>query len=244
MSTTHFGYRTVAEDEKSSLVRGVFDSVASRYDLMNDLMSAGMHRLWKNDFVSWLAPRDGMRIVDVAGGTGDIAFRLLDKAQCHVTVCDINQSMLMEGRNRATDRNILRNIDWVCADAESMPLPSGTFDAYTIAFGIRNVTRIDKAIAEAYRLLKPGGRFMCLEFSQLKHGWMQKIYDTYSFTAIPKMGAFVTGSADPYQYLVESIRKFPNQDTFADLTRAGGFGNVQYRNLTQGVVAMHSGRKL
>ena len=242
--STHFGFRTVGEDEKESLVRGVFDSVASRYDVMNDLMSAGLHRLWKNDMVGWLAPRDGMRIVDVAGGTGDIAFRMLKRANCHVTVCDINQHMLEEGRNRALDRNILSNIEWVCGNAESMPMPDADYDAYTIAFGIRNVTHIDRALKEAYRILKPGGRFMCLEFSRLQHDWMQKCYDVYSFNAIPKIGQWVTGNGDPYQYLVESIRNFPDQETFAQMIRDAGFGNVQYRNLTQGVVAIHSGRKL
>lgn len=244
MTTTHFGFETVAEDEKASRVRGVFDRVASRYDLMNDLMSGGLHRIWKNDMVSWLHPRDGMHILDVAGGTGDIAFRMLARAACHVTVCDINQLMLDEGRNRAIDRNILSNIEWLCADAESLPLPDNSFDAYTIAFGIRNVTHIDRALAEAYRVLKPGGRFLCLEFAHVKNDWLQKIYDAYSFHAIPHIGKIVTGSGDPYRYLVESIRRFPPQKEFASMITAAGFGNVQYRDLTQGVVALHSGRKL
>ena len=268
---THFGFKTVDEDEKATLVRGVFDSVASRYDVMNDLMSAGLHRVWKNDMVGWLAPRDGMRIIDVAGGTGDIAFRMLKRANCHVTVCDINQHMLEEGRNRAIDRNIPPlplgegrgegsakpmgphpnplprgegTIGWVCGNAEAMPAPDSSYDAYTIAFGIRNVTHIDIALKEAYRLLKPGGRFMCLEFSHLQHDWMQKCYDVYSFNAIPKIGEWVTGNGEPYQYLVESIRNFPTQEKFAEMMREAGFGNVQYRNLTQGIVAIHSGRKL
>jgi len=241
--TTHFGFRTVAEEEKASLVRGVFDSVASRYDLMNDLMSAGLHRAWKNDMVGMLAPRAGMQIIDVAGGTGDIAFRMLKRAACEVTVCDINQHMLDEGRNRAIDRNLLHGVEWVCGNAESMPFPDASFDAYTIAFGIRNVTHIDLALQEAFRLLKPGGRFLCLEFSHLQHEWMQKCYDRYSFAAIPKIGAWVTGKGDPYQYLVESIRKFPTQEAFAKMMGSAGFGNVQFRNLTQGVVAIHSGRK-
>ena len=244
MSTTHFGFQSVPEEEKESLVRGVFDSVASRYDLMNDLMSAGLHRLWKNELVGWLCPRDGMHILDVAGGTGDIAFRMIKRAKCHVTVCDINQPMLEEGRNRAIDRNILENIAWTCGNAESLPFPDNHFDAYTIAFGIRNVTHIDKALVEAYRVLKPGGRFMCLEFSHLTHDWMQKCYDMYSFNAIPRVGQWVTGKSEPYQYLVESIRQFPKQDDFAAMIKKAGFGNVQYRNLTQGIVAIHSGRKL
>ena len=244
MATTHFGFKTVSEDEKASLVRGVFDSVASRYDLMNDLMSAGLHRLWKNEMVAWLAPREGMRIVDVAGGTGDIAFRILKRARCEVTICDINAHMLEEGRNRAIGRNILRDVEWLCADAESLPLPDRSFDAYTIAFGIRNVTHIDKALKEAYRVLKPGGRFLCLEFSQLAHESLQKLYDAYSFHVIPKMGQWVTGSGDPYRYLVESIRRFPDQESFLSMIRAAGFGNAQYRNMTLGTVAMHSARRL
>lgn len=242
--TTHFGFKTVGEDEKESLVRGVFDNVASRYDIMNDLMSGALHRLWKNDMVGWLAPRAGYRILDVAGGTGDIAFRMLKYADCHVTVCDINQHMLEEGRNRAIDKNILHNIDWVCGNAESLPAEDNSFDAYTIAFGIRNVTHIDAALKEAYRVLKPGGRFMCLEFSHLKSDWMQKCYDAYSFHAIPKIGQWVTGNGDPYQYLVESIRQFPKQQDFAAMIADAGFGNVQWRDLTHGVVAIHSGRKL
>lgn len=243
-NTTHFGFRTVAEDEKQTLVRGVFDSVASRYDLMNDFMSASLHRVWKNDMVSWLAPRDGMKIIDMAGGTGDIAFRMLERARCEVTVCDINQHMLEEGRNRAIDRNILERIEWTCVNAESLPFENESFDAYTIAFGIRNVTHIDKALAEAHRVLKIGGRFLCLEFSHMANDWLQKAYDTYSFNIIPKIGQWVTGDAASYQYLVESIRQFPKQDAFADMIRTAGFGNVQYRNLTAGVVAIHSGRKL
>ncbi len=243
-NNTHFGYKTVDESEKSTLVRGVFDSVAARYDVMNDLMSAGLHRLWKNEMVAWLNPKDNMRVLDVAGGTGDIAFRIKEKASCHVTICDINYHMLHEGKNRATDRNIREDIDWVCGDAENLPLPDDSMDAYTIAFGIRNVTHIDKALAEAHRVLKIGGRFLCLEFSHLQNDFLQKIYDAYSFAAIPRIGKLVTGDSESYQYLVESIRKFPKQEEFAGMIRAAGFANVQYRNLSQGVVAIHSGRKI
>ena len=243
-NTTHFGFKNVAEDKKSSLVRGVFDSVAGRYDVMNDLMSGGLHRLWKNEMVSWLNPQAGAHIVDVAGGTGDITFRILKRASCQVTVIDINQQMLEEGRNHAIDRNLLKGIEWICANAESLPVPDGSYDAYTIAFGIRNVTHIDKALAEAYRVLKPGGRFLCMEFSQVNGEWLRKLYDAYSFNVIPQIGQWVTGDKNAYQYLVESIRRFPAQEPFADMIRAAGFGNVQYRNLTQGVVAIHSARRL
>lgn len=243
-NNTHFGFKTVDENEKSTLVRGVFDSVATRYDIMNDLMSAGLHRVWKNEMVNWLSPKAGMKILDVAGGTGDITFRIKEKADCHVTVCDINYQMLREGKNRATDRNIRDGIDWVCGDAENLPLPDNSVDAYTIAFGIRNVTHIDKALSEAYRVLKIGGRFLCLEFSHLQYDFLQKIYDAYSFAAIPRIGKMVTGDSESYQYLVESIRKFPKQDEFVGMISAAGFANVQYRNLSQGVVAIHSGRKI
>ncbi len=242
--TTHFGFETVPEAEKETLVRGVFNNVASRYDIMNDLMSAGLHRVWKNDMVGWLAPRAGMKILDVAGGTGDIAFHMVGRVACDVTICDINHPMLAEGRDRAINKNLLKGVEWVCGNAELLPFPDQSFDAYTIAFGIRNVTHIDQALLEAHRVLKPGGRFMCLEFSHLKQDWMQKAYDAYSFSAIPAIGKIVTGKSEPYQYLVESIRQFPKQDAFGDMIKTAGFGNVQYRNLTQGVVAIHSGRRL
>ena len=243
-NTTHFGFKTVDETVKASLVRGVFDSVASRYDIMNDLMSAGLHRLWKNEFVATLAPKNGQKILDVAGGTGDIAFRIRAKANCEVTICDINQQMLVEGKNRAIDKNMRGGLEWVCGDAEKLPIPDASMDAYTIAFGIRNVTHIDKALAEAHRVLKVGGKFLCLEFSHLPNENLQKLYDAYSFAAIPRIGKMVTGDAESYQYLVESIRKFPKQEEFANMIRAAGFANVTYRNLTQGVVAIHSGRKI
>ncbi len=243
-NTTHFGFKEIPEEEKSSRVRGVFDSVASRYDLMNDLMSGGMHRLWKREMVGMLNPQDGMQILDVAGGTGDIAFRMRERANCDVTVLDINQHMLDEGYNRSLDRNMLDGLEWVCADAESLPFGDNHFDAYTIAFGIRNVTHIDKALAEAYRVLKPGGRFLCMEFSKIPNDLLSKLYDAYSFALIPKIGKRVTGDEAAYQYLVESIRKFPNQRAFEAMIKEAGFGNTSYRNLTHGVVAIHSGRKL
>lgn len=241
---THFGFKTVDAGEKETLVRNVFDRVANRYDVMNDLMSAGLHRLWKNSMVTWLAPRAGMRILDVAGGTGDIALRIRKTADCNITVLDINREMLAHGRDRFINHNMLSGIEWVCGNAEALPCPDNYYDAYTIAFGIRNVTHIDKALAEAFRVLKPGGRFLCLEFSKVEGELLQKLYDAYSFHVIPQVGGFVAGSADAYQYLVESIRKFPDQKTFAGMITAAGFGNVQYKNMTQGVVALHSGRKL
>lgn len=244
--TTHFGFETVPEAEKAGRVHGVFTSVASKYDVMNDAMSLGIHRLWKDAMLDWLAPRPGMRLLDVAGGTGDISFRFLDriKGAGHATVLDMTESMLVEGRKRADAAQKAEQLDWVTGDAMQLPFPDNTFDAYTISFGIRNVTRIPDAIAEAYRVLKPGGRFLVLEFSQIPVPGMQKLYDLYSFNVIPKLGKAIADDEASYQYLVESIRKFPEQDVFADMIRAGGFGQVKYRNLTMGIAALHSGWKL
>ncbi len=242
---THFGFRTVPEADKAGMVHGVFSSVASRYDLMNDLMSGGVHRLWKEAMIDWLAPRPGMRLVDVAGGTGDIALRFLKrlKGAGHATVCDMTQAMLDEGARRA-GKDGPGNIDWVCGDAMALPFADRRFDACTIAFGIRNVTRIGDALADAFRVLKPGGRFLCLEFSQIPNPGLQWLYDRYSFNIIPPIGRAVTGDRDSYQYLVESIRKFPDQERFAAMIRGAGFGQVKYRNLTMGVAALHSGWRL
>lgn len=242
--TTHFGNRDVAEDEKAGLVHEVFSSVASKYDIMNDAMSMGIHRLWKGALIDWLAPRPGMTLLDVAGGTGDIAFRYLKRLNGNgqATVLDMTQSMLDEGKRRAGAQN--HQISWVCGDAMSLPFEANTFDAYTISFGIRNVTRIEVAIEEAYRVLKPGGRFLVLEFSQVPVPMLQWIYDRYSFNMIPRMGQAITGDRDSYQYLVESIRKFPNQEIFASMIREAGFEQVKYRNMTMGVAALHSGWKL
>ena len=226
------------------MVRGVFDSVARKYDVMNDVMSGGLHRLWKREMIATLKPRDGMKILDVAGGTGDIAFRMKEVANVDVTVCDINHSMLREGTHRAIDMNAREGLSWVCGDAEALPVPDNSFDAYTIAFGIRNVTHMDKALAEAYRVLKIGGRFLCLEFSHMENPLLAKAYDAYSFNVIPRMGEKITGDRDAYQYLVESIRRFPKQKEFARMIEAAGFGNVTYRNMTGGCVALHSGRKI
>jgi demethylmenaquinone methyltransferase/2-methoxy-6-polyprenyl-1,4-benzoquinol methylase len=243
--TTHFGARTVPESEKKGLVEGVFTSVASRYDVMNDLMSGGVHRLWKDAMMDWLAPRSGQRLLDVAGGTGDIAFRFLRRAPgAHATVCDMTPAMLEEGRKRAEATNLADRLEWVVGDAMELPFPDASFDIYTISFGIRNVTRPEVALAEAYRVLRTGGRLMVLEFSQLPSPALQWVYDRYSYNVIPTMGRVVTGDRDSYQYLVESIRRFPDQAAFARMIRAAGFEQVKYRNLSMGVAALHSGWKL
>lgn len=242
---THFGFRDVAEDEKAGLVHGVFSRVASKYDVMNDLMSVGVHRLWKTAMMDWLAPRNGQLLLDVAGGTGDIAFRFLDRAPgARVTVCDMTESMLVEGRRRAEAGRLEGRLDWVTGDAMALPFADASFDRYTISFGIRNVTRIPQALAEAFRVLKPGGRLMVLEFSQLPVPAMQWAYDRYSFNVIPPLGQMVAGDRDSYQYLVESIRRFPDQDTFAGMIRDAGFDRVRFRNLSMGIAALHSGWKL
>ena len=243
--TTHFGYQTVPEADKAGMVHGLFSRVASRYDIMNDLMSGGVHRLWKDAMMDWLVPRPGQRLLDVAGGTGDVAFRFLKRAPtASVVVLDMTEAMLVEGRRRAEAAKLADRLDWVAGDAMDLPFPDRAFDAYTISFGIRNVTRIGDALAEAYRVLKPGGRLMVLEFSQIPNGMLQKAYDMYSFNVIPALGQIVAGDRDSYQYLVESIRKFPDQDRFAGMIRASGFGQVSYRNLTMGVAALHSGWKI
>lgn len=243
--TTHFGFKTVDENAKAGMVHGVFTNVASKYDIMNDAMSLGIHRVWKDAMMDWLAPRNGMKLLDVAGGTGDISFRFLDRApESHATVFDMTQSMLDEGRKRAEAAEMQDHLDWVCGDAMALPFKDNSFDAYTISFGIRNVTRIQDAISEAYRVLKPGGRFLVLEFSAIPNPALQWAYDRYSFNIIPPMGKIIANDSDSYQYLVESIRKFPKQEPFADMIRQGGFENVKYRNLTMGIAALHSGWKI
>ncbi|MXQ08191.1 bifunctional demethylmenaquinone methyltransferase/2-methoxy-6-polyprenyl-1,4-benzoquinol methylase UbiE [Alphaproteobacteria bacterium GH1-50] len=243
--TTHFGAREVPESEKAGLVHGVFTNVASRYDVMNDVMSVGIHRLWKDAMMDWLAPRAGQRLLDVAGGTGDIAFRFLKRAGvASAVVCDMTESMLIEGRKRADAEALGDRLDWVTGDAMALPFEDASFDVYTISFGIRNVTRIPDALSEAYRVLKPGGRLMVLEFSQLPNPGLQKAYDLYSYNVIPRMGQVIANDRDSYQYLVESIRKFPDQDTFAAMIRDAGFDQVKYRNLSMGIAALHSGWKL
>lgn len=243
--TTHFGYQTVREDDKASMVQGVFTNVASKYDIMNDLMSGGLHRVWKDAMMDWLAPRAGQRLLDVAGGTGDIAFRFLKRApEAEAVVLDLTESMLVAGRQRAEAEALGARLDWLVGDAMALPFEDNSFDVYTISFGIRNVTRIPDALSEAHRVLRPGGRLMVLEFSQLPNPGLQKAYDLYSFNVIPPMGKVVTNDRESYQYLVESIRRFPDQESFASMIRTAGFDQVKYRNLTFGVAALHSGWKL
>ena len=243
--TTHFGFQDVPEAEKAGMVHGVFSRVASRYDVMNDLMSLGIHRVWKDAMMDWLAPRPHQHLLDVAGGTGDVAFRFLKRAPgATAVVCDMTEPMLIEGRKRAEAAQLGQSLDWVVGDAMALPFPDKSFDVYTISFGIRNVTRIADALAEAFRVLRPGGRLMVLEFSQIPNDLLQKVYDLYSFNIIPAMGQVVAGDRASYQYLVESIRKFPDQDSFAAMIHAAGFEQVSYRNLTMGIAALHSGWKL
>ena len=244
-NTTHFGFQTVPEADKAGMVRGVFTRVASKYDVMNDLMSGGMHRLWKDAMMDWLAPRSGQRLLDVAGGTGDVAFRFLKRAPgAKAVVLDLTEGMLVAGRQRAEAERVARDLEWVVGDAMALPFANNSFDVYTISFGIRNVTRITDALAEAYRVLRPGGRLMVLEFSRIPNDLAQWVYDKYSFNVIPVIGQVVAGDRESYQYLVESIRKFPDQDAFAAMIRTAGFGQVAYRNLSMGIAALHSGWKI
>lgn len=245
---TAYGFETVAPGEKQGKVNTVFHSVARRYDIMNDVMSVGVHRLWKDAMVTKAAPsKSGQwRGLDVAGGTGDVAFRLVEASNhnAHVTVLDINGSMLDVGRERAEKRKLLENLEFVEANAEELPFEANTFDAYTIAFGIRNVPDIPKALREAYRVLKPGGQLLVLEFSDVDVPMLDRIYDAWSFNAIPRIGKAITGDAESYQYLVESIRKFPDQKRFAKIIEDAGFSRVDYRNMTGGIAALHTGWKL
>ncbi|WP_439522015.1 bifunctional demethylmenaquinone methyltransferase/2-methoxy-6-polyprenyl-1,4-benzoquinol methylase UbiE [Marivita sp.] len=244
-STTHFGFQDVPENEKAGRVQGVFSSVASKYDVMNDAMSFGIHRVWKDAMMDWLAPRAGQKLLDVAGGTGDISFRFLKRAgRGHATVLDLTEPMLVEGRKRAEASAMGDSLDWVVGDAMHLPFENNTFDVYTISFGIRNVTRPQEALNEAFRVLRPGGRLMVLEFSQIPNELMQKVYDLYSFNIIPRLGQAIANDRDSYQYLVESIRKFPDQDTFLGMVRQAGFENAKFRNLSMGIACLHSGWKI
>ncbi|XP_029017800.1 2-methoxy-6-polyprenyl-1,4-benzoquinol methylase, mitochondrial [Betta splendens] len=277
---THFGFETVPEAEKAKRVYKVFENVAQKYDVMNDAMSLGIHRLWKDKLLHVMCPQPGARLLDVAGGTGDIAFRFLEyirfqqerqrrretravetpswqelstnystededgPRESKAVVCDINKEMLKVGKQKADSMGLVSGLSWVVGDAEELPFDDEQFDIYTIAFGIRNVTRIDQALQEARRVLKPGGRFMCLEFSKVTNPVLASLYDAYSFQMIPILGEVIAGDWKSYQYLVESIRKFPDQERFKEMIEDAGFYCVQYHNLTGGVVALHSGFKL
>jgi len=248
---THFGFKEVDRDQKASLVKEIFSGVAKKYDLMNDLMSAGVHRLWKNKMVEEINFSDAKksyRTIDLAGGTGDIAFRIFKKAhaqnvKCAIDVVDINQEMLDVGKNRAVDLNLFSDLQFTCCDGEKLCFADESFDFFTIAFGIRNFTNINAALVEAYRVLKPGGKFICLEFSKVNDYFLQKIYDAYSFNVIPKIGEIILKDRASYQYLVESIRKFPTQDEFKKMIENAGFKNASYQNLTFGAAAIHIGEK-
>ncbi len=268
---THFGFRQVDRDEKASLVKEIFSGVAKKYDLMNDLMSGGVHRIWKNKMVEEISLSAGLetpnlsagretpptppyqgglvRVIDLAGGTGDVAFRIAKKAReknvkCAIDVVDINQEMLDVGKERAVDLNLFADLKFTCCDGEKLCFENESFDFFTIAFGIRNFTNIDAALLEAYRVLKPGGKFICLEFSKVNDYFLQKIYDAYSFKVIPKIGEVILKDRASYQYLVESIRKFPSQDEFKKMIEKAGFKNVGYKNLSFGAAAIHIGYKL
>lgn len=248
-TTVPFGYRAVAQAEKQRLVNEVFERVAERYDQMNDLLSAGLHRLWKDDLVTWLNPPRStrrFRVLDAAGGTGDIALRILKASGpgAEVVLADISPAMLGEARRRAGLDGLAGRCRFAVGNAEALSFPDRRFDAYTIGFGIRNVTRVEAALAEAYRVLKPGGRFLCLEFSSLDVPALEALYDAYSFTVIPAVGKVVTGDGAPYRYLAESIRTFPNQANFAAMIAGAGFSHVSYRSVAGGVVAIHSGWRL
>src|SRR5271154_556109 len=245
---THFGQRTVRLDEKQSLVNVVFRSVATRYDLMNDLMSFGLHRAWKDALVAKVRPSltRPLRHIDVAGGTGDVATRVAKAGGplTEITVVDVNPDMLQRAKDRVARRPYANRLTFIGGDAEALPLPDARFDTYTIAFGIRNVPRIENALKEAYRVLKRGGRFLCLEFSRVELPVMDRLYDAYSFAAIPPIGKVVTGDGGAYRYLVESIRKFPPPERFAEMIGEAGFARVEFTRLSGGVVAIHSGWKL
>lgn len=243
MAKTFFGFKQVDENAKQGMVGEVFSSVAGKYDIMNDFMSFGLHRLWKREMVGRLAPKPGQKYLDVAGGSGDIGFKIWERG-AYVTLTDINPDMLQVAKERAIDeKGILENIDFAVANAEELQFEDNSFDILGIAFGIRNVTHIDKALGEFYRVLKPGGKFVCLEFSHVDNELLSKAYDLYSFNVIPKVGAVVANDEDSYQYLVESIRKFPQANDFQDMIKSAGFQKTGYKKLTQGVVALHWGQK-
>lgn len=239
-----FGFQTVERAAKAGLVRGVFDSVASRYDIMNDVMSGGVHRLWKTAMIDWMAPQPDQHLVDLAGGTGDIGLRFLKAGGGSVCITDINQAMLQAGQQRAQLQRHAAQLRWCVGNAEALPLASATADFVTIAFGLRNVTDRQAALAEAYRILKPGGRFLCLEFSHVQNRPLAKLYDAFSFNLLPVMGQIIAGDAASYRYLVESIRQFPSKEVLADMFAAAGFAQIRVRSLSAGIACIHSGWKL
>lgn len=244
---THFGFEAVSGQEKTRRVKDVFRRVAQNYDLMNDLMSLGIHRLWKDHLVFGLNLPQNAQVLDVAGGTGDIAFRLA-KAYPHLnltlTVCDLTPEMVEVGRDRALNQGTPRGIEWVCGNAENLPLSDNSVDLYTIAYGLRNVTHIDKALEEAFRVLKPGGKFVCLEFSRVKVSPLERVYDFYSFQLLPVLGEWVANDRKAYQYLVESIRQFPDQETLAEMMKSAGFPTVNWQNLCGGISCIHTSLKI
>ena len=243
--TTHFGFQTIPEAKKANKVQNVFTSVAGKYDIMNDIMSAGIHRIWKESMMNWLLPKPGQKLLDVAGGTGDISLKFLERAGSgHATVLDLTEKMLAVGKARAKDSGAPKCLDWVVGDAMALPFQDNLFDVYTISFGIRNVTHPYRALTEAYRVLRPGGRLMVLEFSQIPVPLVQKAYDLYSFKVIPELGKLITGDRESYRYLVESIRNFPDQENFLKLLNEASFENTSYRNLSLGIAAIHSGWKI
>ena len=239
-----FGFETVPVNEKQSRVADVFSSVASSYDIMNDLMSGGVHRLWKDALMDWLAPCRGQVLIDLAGGTGDIALRFLKRGGSHVHVVDINPDMISAGKKRRDIKAYSNQLDWTVASAEDIPLQTGTAERVTISFGLRNVTNRDMALREAFRVLKPGGRFCCLEFSTVQNATFSKLYDLWSFNALPQLGRMVARDEAAYRYLAESIRTFPAQHDLARMMSEAGFAQVRFRNLSNGIAAIHSGWKL
>ena len=243
-STIDFGFRTVKREDKQGLVRGVFDSVADRYDLMNDLMSGGVHRLWKSALIDWMAPQPHQHLIDLAGGTGDISLRFMRAGGGSAVISDINHAMLSAGRRRRDIAKYDDRLSWCVGNAECLPFDNGIADMVTIAFGLRNITDRQAAIAEAHRVLRPGGRFLCLEFSQVRSTTLQRIYDAWSFNALPLMGRLVAGDADSYRYLAESIRTFPTPEVLADMFASAGFAQIRVRSLSTGIACIHSGWKL
>ena len=239
-----FGYRTVQRSDKARLVRGVFNSVASRYDLMNDLMSGGVHRLWKAAMIDWMAPQPHQKLVDLAGGTGDISMRFLSNGGGMACITDINHAMLQAGRGRRELQRMASQISWCVANAESLPFDSQIADFVTIAFGLRNITDRQAALKEAYRILKPGGRFLCLEFSHVQNRPLARLYQSWSFNVLPVMGQVIAGDADSYRYLAESIRTFPTKEVLADMLAQAGFAQIRVRSLSAGIACIHSGWKL